>query len=207
MLVCGVDDAGRGSVLGPLVIAGISIEQKNIKQLVKIGVKDSKQLSPQLREKLYEQILSLVEGYHVAKIPPKTIDKSVSKNLLNQLEANYMAKVIKKLQANSSYVDSCDVNPKRFGLYISNLAKTGKIISSHHADRKYPVVSAASIIAKVNRDREIEKLRKNHALGSGYPSDPKTMKFIKEWVSQNRDVPVFVRKSWKPVKILLGISS
>jgi len=207
MLVCGVDDAGRGSVLGPLVIAGISIEQKNIKQLVKIGVKDSKQLSPQLREKLYEQILSLVEGYHVAKIPPKTIDKSVSKNLLNQLEANYMAKVIKKLQANSSYVDSCDVNPKRFGLYISNLAKTGKIISSHHADRKYPVVSAASIIAKVNRDREIEKLRKNHALGSGYPSDPKTMKFIKEWVSQNGDVPVFVRKSWKPIKILLGLSS
>ena len=207
MLVCGVDDAGRGSVLGPLVIAGISIEQKNIKQLVKIGVKDSKQLSPQLREKLYEQILSLVEGYHVEKIHPKTIDKSVSKNLLNQLEANYMAKVIKKLQANSSYVDSCDVNPKRFGLYISNLAKTGKIISSHHADRKYPVVSAASIIAKVNRDREIEKLRKNHALGSGYPSDPKTMKFIKEWVSQNGDVPIFVRKSWKPVKILLGVSS
>jgi len=207
MLVCGVDDAGRGSVLGPLVIAGISIEQKNIKQLVKIGVKDSKQLSPQLREKLYEQILSLVEGYHVAKIPPKTIDKSVNKNLLNQLEANYMAKVIKKLQANSSYVDSCDVNPKRFGLYISNLAKTGKIISSHHADRRYPVVSAASIIAKVNRDREIEKLRKNHALGSGYPSDPKTMKFIKEWVSQNGDVPIFVRKSWKPIKILLGVSS
>ncbi len=207
MLVCGVDDAGRGSVLGPLVIAGISIEQKNKKQHVKIGVKDSKQLSPQLREKLYEQILSLVEGYHVAKIPPKTIDKSVSKNLLNQLEANYMAKVIKKLQANSSYVDSCDVNPKRFGLYISNLAKTGKIISSHHADRKYPVVSAASIIAKVNRDREIEKLRKNHALGSGYPSDPKTMKFIKEWVSQNGDVPIFVRKSWKPIKILLGVSS
>lgn len=207
MLVCGVDDAGRGSVLGPLVIAGISIEQKNIKQLVKIGVKDSKQLSPQLREKLYEQILSLVEGYHVAKIPPKTIDKSVSKNLLNQLEANYMAKVIKKLQASSSYVDSCDVNPKRFGLYISNLAKTGKIISSHHADRKYPVVSAASIIAKVNRDREIEKLRKNHTLGSGYPSDPKTMKFIKEWVSQNGDVPIFVRKSWKPIKILLGVSS
>jgi len=207
MLVCGVDDAGRGSVLGPLVIAGISIEQKNIKKLVKIGVKDSKQLSPQMREKLYEQILLLVEGYHVAKIPPKTIDKSVSKNLLNQLEANYMAKVIKKLEAGSSYVDSCDVNPKRFGLYISNIAKTGKIISSHHADRKYPVVSAASIIAKVSRDREIEKLRKNHNLGSGYPSDPKTMKFIKEWISQNGNVPVFVRKSWKPVKILLGVLS
>ncbi len=207
MLVCGVDDAGRGSVLGPLVIAGISIERKNIKQLVKIGVKDSKQLSPQLREKLYGEILDLVEGYYVAKIPPKTIDKSVRKNLLNQLEADYMAKVIKKLEASSSYVDSCDVNPKRFGLYISNLAKTGKIISSHHADQKYPVVSAASIIAKVNRDRAIEKLRKSHDLGSGYPSDPKTMKFIKQWISQNGNVPVFVRKSWKPVKILLNALS
>jgi len=207
MLVCGVDDAGRGSVLGPLVIAGISIEKNKIKQLVKIGVKDSKQLSPQSRERLYEQILSIVDGYSVAKISPKIIDKSVSKNLLNQLEANYMAKVIKKLEAGSSYVDSCDVNPKRFGLYISNIAKTGKIISSHHADRKYPVVSAASIIAKVSRDREIEKLRKNYDLGSGYPSDSKTMGFIKNWISQNGGVPVFVRKSWKPVKILLNISS
>jgi ribonuclease HII len=207
MLICGVDDAGRGSVLGPLVIAGISIERKNIKQLVKIGVKDSKQLSPQLREKLYEKILSIAEGYYVAKIPPKTIDKNVRKNLLNQLEADFMAKVIKKLETSSSYVDSCDVNPKRFGLYISNLAKTGKIISSHHADQKYPVVSAASIIAKVNRDRAIEKLRKSHDLGSGYPSDPKTMRFIKEWISKNGTVPVFVRKSWKPVKILLNVSS
>jgi ribonuclease HII len=156
---------------------------------------------------LYDKILAIVDGHYVAKIQPGTIDKSVHKNLLNQLEANYMAKVIKKLGASSSYVDSCDVNPKRFGLNISNLAKTGKIISSHHADRKYPVVSAASIIAKVNRDRAIEKLRKNHDLGSGYPSDSKTMNFIKEWISQNGDLPVFVRKSWKPVKILLGKSS
>jgi ribonuclease HII len=207
MLVCGIDDAGRGSVIGPLVIAGISIEQSKIKYLSKIGVKDSKQLSPQSRENLYGKIISLVEDYYVARIPPKVIDRNVKKNLLNQLEANYMAKVVKKLGASSSYVDSCDVNPKRFGLYISNLAKTGKIISSHHADRKYPVVSAASIIAKVNRDRAIEKLRKNHDLGSGYPSDTKTMGFIKEWVSQNGDVPIFVRRSWKPVKTLLNVSS
>jgi ribonuclease HII len=207
MLVCGVDDAGRGSVLGPLVIAGISIEQNKIKHLTAIGVKDSKQLSPQSRENLYGKILSLIEGYYVVKISPRTIDRNVNKNLLNQLEANCMAKVVIKLGARSSYVDSCDVNPKRFGLYISNLAKTGKIISSHHADKKYPVVSAASIIAKVNRDKEIERLRKNHDLGSGYPSDSKTMRFIKDWISQNGDVPIFVRKSWKPVKILLGKSS
>jgi len=207
MLVCGVDEAGRGSVLGPLVIAGISIERRNIKQLIEIGVKDSKLLSIQSREDLYDKILSIVENYHVVKIPPRTIDKSVNQNLLNYLEANYMAKVIKKLGASYSYVDSCDVNSKRFGLHISSLAKTGKIISTHHADKKYPVVSAASIIAKIHRDKTIAKLRKNHDLGSGYPSDSKTMDFIKEWISQNGDVSVFVRKSWKPVKILLGRSS
>lgn len=209
MLVCGVDEAGRGSVLGPLVIAGISIERKNVEKLVEIGVKDSKLLSVQSREDLYDKILSIVEDYHVVKIPPKTIDKSVSQNLLNYLEADYMAKVVKKLGAAHSYVDSCDTNPKRFGLYISSLAKTGKITSAHHADRKYPVVSAASIIAKIHRDKTIAKLQKNHEkhdLGSGYPSDAKTMGFIKEWISVNGDVSVFVRKSWKPVKILLGKS-
>ncbi len=203
MLVCGVDDAGRGSVIGPLVIAGISIEKNKMKQLSEIGVKDSKQLSPRMRQQLYKKILSIVDDYYVVKIPPKLIDQSVATNDLNQLEARYMAKVIAKLQPNLSYVDSCDVIPKRFGMKISQMAQSGKIHSSHHADRKYPVVSAASIIAKVNRDREVEKLRKTHNVGSGYPSDSKTMNFIKDCIAQDNSVPKFVRKSWKPVKILM----
>ncbi len=203
MLVCGVDDAGRGSVIGPLVIAGISIEKNRIKRLSEIGVKDSKQLTPASRQRMYKKILSVVDGYHVAKISPKIIDQSVATNDLNQLEARYMAKVITKLKPDLSYVDSCDVIPKRFGMRIHEMAKSGKIHSSHHADRKYPVVSAASIIAKVNRDREIEKLRKKHNLGSGYPSDVKTMNFIKSWIQQNGAVPRFVRTSWKPVKLLM----
>ena len=79
MLVCGVDDAGRGSVLGPLVIAGISIEKNKIKQLVKIGVKDSKQLSPQSREKLYKQILSIVDGIRglFVPLPPYATQKRI----------------------------------------------------------------------------------------------------------------------------------
>lgn len=203
MLVCGVDDAGRGSVIGPLVIAGISIEKNKIKKLSEIGVKDSKQLTPASRQRMYKKILSIVDGYHVAKISPKIIDQSVATNDLNKLEARYMAKVIAKLKPDLSYVDSCDVIPKRFGMRISEMAQSGKIHSSHHADRKYPVVSAASIIAKVNRDREIEKLRKIHNLGSGYPSDTKTMNFIKNWIQQNGVVPRFVRTSWKPVKLLM----
>ena len=204
MLVCGVDDAGRGSVMGPLVIAGILIQRNKIKLLSKIGVKDSKLLSPKSRENLYKKIISIVDDYYVAKIPPSIIDKSVSKNQLNDLEAKYMARVIEKLQPGSAYVDSCDVNPARFGMQISKLAKIKKVYSSHHADMRFPVVSAASIIAKVNRDRAIEKLRLNYDVGSGYPSDSKTMKFIRRYIEMHRFPPQFVRKSWKPVKIMLN---
>lgn len=204
MLVCGVDDAGRGSVIGPLVIAGISIKRHKIKHLSGIGVKDSKQLTPHSREKLYKKIISIVDDYYVAKIPPSIIDKSVSKNQLNELEGKYMAKVIAKLRPDSAYVDSCDVNPKRFGMRVSKLAKIKKIYSSHHADRRFPVVSAASIIAKVNRDRAIEKLRMNYDVGSGYPSDSKTMEFIRKYIELSGMPPQFVRKSWRPVKIMLN---
>lgn len=205
MLVCGVDDAGRGSAIGPLVIAGIRIERNKIKLLSEIGVKDSKQLTPRARENLYKKILALVDDYYVARISPRIIDQSVQKNQLNHLEGKYMAKVIAKLRPDSAYVDSCDVNPVRFGLLISKLAKVEKVHSSHHADRRFPVVSAASIIAKVNRDRAIEKIRKTFDVGSGYPSDPKTMRFIKASIASNGMPPKFVRKSWKPVKILLGV--
>src|SRR5690349_15303894 len=205
MIICGVDDAGRGSVLGPLVIAGVSIERTKIKRLSEIGVKDSKQLNPKMREILYKKIIAIVDDYYVAKISPKIIDESVYKNQLNHLEAKYMAKVIAKLQPNSSYVDSCDVNPVRFGKEISKLANCGKIFSRHHADSKFAIVSAASIVAKVTRDKEIEKLRKKYDLGSGYPSDSKTMQFIKDWVLEYNKTPEFVRKSWKPVKKMMTL--
>ena len=115
-----------------------------------------------------------------------------------------MAKVITKLRPDSSYVDSCDVNPARFGKEISKLANSGRIYSRHHADSRFVIVSAASIVAKVNRDRAIEKLRKKYDLGSGYPSDSKTMRFIKNWILNYNKTPEFVRKSWKPVKIMMN---
>jgi ribonuclease HII len=194
MIICGVDDAGRGSVLGPLVIAGVSVGRTKIKHLSEIGVKDSKQLSPNAREMLYKKIIAIVDDYYIARISPKIIDQSVRK---------YMAKVISKLRPDSSYVDSCDVNPVRFGKEISKLANSGKIYSRHHADSRFVIVSAASIVAKVNRDRAIKKLRQKYDLGSGYPSDSKTMKFIKKWILDHNKTPVFVRKSWKPVKIMM----
>lgn len=191
-------------MLGPLVISGISIDKKNLRKLSSLGVKDSKKLSPKNRELLYKKIIALVDDYYIAKIPPRSIDASVKRHGLNELEAKYMAKVVSKLDPDTSYVDSCDVNPKRFGKEISKLSDNHKIKSYHHADSRFVVVSAASILAKVTRDRAIEKLRKNHDLGSGYPSDSKTVKFVTNYYKTNRSLPTFVRKSWKPVQKILN---
>ena len=204
MQICGIDDAGRGSMLGPLVIAGISLDKKNLRKLSSLGVKDSKKLSPKLRESLYKQIIKIVDDYHVAKISPKSIDASVKKHCLNGLEAKYMAKVVSKLNPDTSYVDSCDVNPQRFGKEISRLSDNHKIKSYHHADSRFVVVSAASILAKVTRDRAIAKLRKDYDLGSGYPSDSLTVKFVTKYYKKNHEMPNFVRKSWKPVQKIVA---
>jgi ribonuclease HII len=206
MKICGVDDAGRGSMIGPMVIAGISIEKKNIPKLRKLGVRDSKKLSPKKRELLYKEIINIVDDYHVIRIPPKTIDKYVFEHNLNHLEAKKMAAVITHLKSEISYVDSCDVNATRFGREISDLSNKSKVRSYHYADSRFVVVSAASIIAKVSRDRSIARLNKNYQFGSGYPSDKKSVNFVKKLVSTKKPLPSSVRKSWKPVQKILGLS-
>jgi len=154
------------------------------------------------RERLYKKIIQIVDDYYVVKIPPRIIDKSVSNHSLNHLEAKYMAKVISKLSPSTAFVDSCDVNSKRFGKEISKLTSNTKIRSYHHADSKFITVSAASILAKVSRDRAISRLGKNRAIGSGYPSDPTTKVFVKKLIRINQYIS-FLRKSWKPVQILM----
>ncbi|MEM3064443.1 MAG: ribonuclease HII [Candidatus Nitrosotenuis sp.] len=202
MLVCGVDEAGRGSMVGPLVIAGVAINQTKMKLLSQIGVRDSKKLTPLAREKLYKKITKLVDCYKVSKLSPRQVDSYVMRHKLNFLEATHMAKIIKNLQPDVSYVDSCDVNSARFGAELALLAGTGKIKSYHHADSTFVIVAAASIIAKVTRDRAISKLNKDYKLGSGYPSDAKTVSFVREWYARHGQVPDFVRKSWAPVRQL-----
>lgn len=205
MQICGVDDAGRGSVIGPLLVAGVSIEKTKVQLLKEMGIKDSKRLSPSTREKIYKKIIRTVDSYHIVKVSPKRVDASVNKNLLNDLEARSMARVISKLSPSVSYVDSCDVNPNRFGRRVFEFAQTSKIISSHRADEEYTIVSAASIVAKVSRDRTIKKLNVFHSLGSGYPSDTTTMNFVRScFEPEEFRLPPFIRKTWKPVRLLMG---
>ena len=139
------------------------------------------------------------------RIPPKTIDKFVFQHNLNHLEAKKMAEVITNLKPHTSYVDSCDVNASRFGREISDLSGKSKVKSYHYADSRFVVVSAASIIAKVSRDRSIARLNKSSNLGSGYPSDKKSVSYVKKLVSSKKPLPSSVRKSWKPVQKILGL--
>ena len=192
-------------MIGPLVIAGISIEKKDVSKLRKLGVRDSKKLSPKKRESLYKEIIKIIDDFHVIRIPPKTIDKFVFQHNLNHLEAKKMAEVITNLKPHTSYVDSCDVNASRFGHEISDLSGKSKVKSYHYADSRFVVVSAASIIAKVSRDRSIARLNKSSNLGSGYPSDKKSVSYVKKLVSSKKPLPSSVRKSWKPVQKILGL--
>ena len=208
MLVAGVDEAGRGCVVGPLVVAGVAVKTENLQLLAELGVKDSKLLTAKKREALYPEIIKLTENHHIIKLPPAQIDKVVrsSRTLhkLNRLEAQTMAKIIEILKPDEAYVDAADVLEKRFGNHISECLRCKtKIVSEHKADRTYPVVSAASIIAKVERDGEIAKLRVKYGdFGSGYLTDEKTMVFLKDLLDKNGDYPSCIRKSWKPAQKL-----
>ena len=206
MLIAGVDDAGRGSVIGPLVIAGVLISEEDMPKLVELGVKDSKLLSPQRREKLAAEIKRIAKKYTVIKLSPKDVDAVVERGVklhrLNRLEAQTMAKVIEALQPDIAYVDASDVLEERFKQHILEcLPFKVEIVSEHKADRKYPVVSAASIIAKVERDSEIAELAEKYGdFGCGYPTDPKTISFLQKCLQKTGEYPDFVRKSWEPAK-------
>src|SRR3989442_3701365 len=162
MKVCGVDDAGRGPVIGPLVIAGVIIEEEKLDRLKRLGVKDSKQLLSSTRTRLSKEIPSVVDDYHVLEIGAQELDRIVNRapkfQRLNLLEAKVMAQVIEKLRPEVAYVDSSDTRTERFKNNILDcLSFTPPIVSEHKADINYPVVSAVSIMAKVQPDASIRR--------------------------------------------------
>jgi ribonuclease HII len=206
VLIAGVDEAGRGCILGPLVVAGVLVKEENLHVLRQLGVKDSKLLSPKKRETLFTEISRLSEKHHVVKLLPSEIDRAVEckrkLHKLNRLEAQTMTQIINALKPDEAYVDAADVLEDRFKHHIQEgLTVKTKITSKHKADKIYPVVSAASIIAKVERDKEIAALKEVYGdFGSGYLTDQKTMIFLKQWLQTHADYPSCVRKSWKPAK-------
>ena len=197
-VILGIDEAGRGSVIGPLVVGGFLVRSERIAELRAAGARDSKSLSPTRREEVYAALGSLGERRTIAVAPPE-IDRFVSRGQLNRLEAREFARLVRELAPDTVRVDACDSNELRFGALVGRLAG-GKIpiIARHRADRDDPVVGAASIVAKVERDRRVARLRTRLGVdfGSGYPSDPRTVDFLRSAQVLRGARPAFVRWSW-----------
>jgi len=202
-VICGIDEAGKGSVLGPMVIGGIS--GANLSDFEERGFADSKKLSSKRRESLYEEIKGEYQT-SVLVLSAEDIDLKRDGMSMNDIVARGHASVIRKLSADIAYVDACDVNEVRYGIKISDLLENKvKVYSRHKADDTYPVVAAASIVAKVERDRIIEELSDIYGkIGSGYPSDSVTVSYLEEYIRANKEAPDIARKSWKTISNIIA---
>lgn len=202
-ILAGVEEAGRGPIIGPMVMCICTIDASEEFQLKSLGVKDSKLLTPEQRERLFPIIKSMTKS-KIVIIPPKEIDEAVeSKTMnLNWLEAQTTARLIGTMRPDKAILDCPSNNIKAYTDYVRRhlpeKLKGMDILSEHKADVNHPIVSAASILAKVTRDREIEKIQKtyNVQFGSGYPSDPRTVEFVRD----NWQLYPFFRKSWQTYK-------
>lgn len=210
MKIAGIDEAGRGPVIGPLVMAVVMIDEKDIVKLENIGVKDSKQLSELQRERFFEVLTQECNyiTYEIVQCSPKEIDDALlSPNLnLNSFEAMHSAILLGKLnpRPDKAILDLPSNNREKYEMAVRKflIDDLNKLVlqSEHKADDKYAVVSAASILAKVTRDREIMKLRQKIGIdfGSGYPSDPKTISFLKKNYNNKEFLKLGIfRKTWQ----------
>ena len=215
-LICGIDEAGRGPVIGPMIIAIACID--NMDKLIEIGVKDSKELTHEKRLKLLNKIKQVIKYFNYVIIQPNEIDEYVNKHMLNELEVKYFVQLIFNVYEKFKdlieivYVDSPDIKPDRLrDRIVKKLLKLGinvKICALHDADKKIPIVSAASIIAKCIRENEIKKLKRIYGdFGSGYPSDRKTIEYLINVVKNCnfKTIPPIIRKSWGTFRKLVQI--
>lgn len=198
-LVMGIDEAGRGCVVGPLFLAGFLIIEEDylIDKLNDLEVRDSKLLLPHKREALAKEIKKIAHGYKVLKVGPSVIDKFS----INDLEIKFSAQLINQFLPGRTYLDApvSGMGIKRYCRSIGSLClnPNHKIIGGNKMDNANVLVAAASILAKTEREKYVKILKKQYGdFGSGYPSDPKTIKWLKDWKKSKGEWPSIVRKKW-----------
>lgn len=201
--LAGVDEAGRGPVLGPLVVAAVLVEHE--RALRKLGVKDSKLLSPAKREALEPEIRKLALRIEVRVIPAEELNARMPLQNLNEIEVDAFAELLEKLSPTKAFLDACDVNAERFGTNVgARVTHVIDIRAEHGADANHPVVAAASIVAKVERDRLMAEIRAQHgACGSGYSHDVITQTWLKAYVDEHKTLPHIARREWETSRRLV----
>ena len=208
VVVCGLDEAGRGCVIGPLVVAGACFKDSDLAKLRKMGVKDSKLLSVIQRERLYKEVVKIAKSHKIVIIDNNEIDSRSTVGLnLNELEALKIANIIEELSPEKAVVDSPHPIESKFEELLFSFIKPElrdkfNIIAEHKADLNYVECAAASILAKVTRDREIDKIKEivGFDFGSGYSSDEKTIKALEKHYEGK--LSEFIRKSWVTYKAM-----
>jgi ribonuclease HII len=209
-IVGGADEAGRGPVLGPMVICAACFNEGDIPGLQEQGVTDSKQLTPKRREELFDVITRAARGFELVVLSPAEINESmVGGTNLNEIEVIAFARAInaviqRGVVPGTMWVDAADVKPERFGERIRSMLTAGIVVDARHkADATFTAVGAASILAKTTRDRLVCELAKQYGdIGSGYPSDPKTRAFLKGYYQTHGGFPPIVRTEWETLKLL-----
>ncbi|MCS3923083.1 ribonuclease HII [Methanosalsum natronophilum] len=208
--IVGIDEAGKGPVIGPMCVAGIAVNENKINSIKNLQVRDSKVISQKKRVQFAHQIKKHIDDWYILEVSPKQIDELRQVMTMNEIMVKAFLKVLNKLKPTKAYVDSIDVNSDRFGETLARKYKEStdrhlEIVSKHKADELFPIVSAASILAKVHRDNLINDIKKkeNIDFGSGYPSDPKTKVFLEDWIKNHDSFPYYVRNSWKTSKNLI----
>lgn len=210
LVEAGIDEAGRGPVIGPLVVAGVATEDQE--RLVELGCKDSKRLSAANRERIARHLEAEPDvRIAVRVIDAEVLDAERKHRTLNVIERDRFAEVASELDASRVVMDAADVDADRFAASVAEeLPDDWEVVAEHKADDRHATVAAASIIAKVTRDQAVADLGRrlerklNRPLGSGYPSDPATKDFLAAWVKEFGDVPEGTRRSWKTAQKLLA---
>ena len=199
--VLGIDEAGRGPVIGPMVIAGIMINEED--EYLLEEAKDSKLVLHKKRLQLDKKFKENDKiDYKIIVIEPEIIDAAVLSGELNLnwLEAHKQAEIINEMQPDKAIIDCPSINCEAYEKYLRELIenKNIQLIVEHKADINYKVVSAASILAKVEREKQMNLIREKYGdCGPGYPSNQKTQDFVKNnW----NKYPTIFRKSWSTYK-------
>jgi ribonuclease HII len=205
-LILGIDEAGKGPVIGPMALCGCLVSSQTEKELKKLGVKDSKKLTSKRREFLAEKVREMAVSFEVVVISSNEIDEYQDKGIkLNEMEAIICAKIINNLNDKKTkikvIIDCPSVAVLKWResvkMKIEHLANL-EILCEHKADVNYVAVSAASVLAKSKREEEMDKLKKKYGfeIGSGYTSDPNTQKFVEKYCIKYANDGIF-RKCWE----------
>jgi ribonuclease HII len=198
--VLGIDEAGRGPVIGSMFIGGFMVEKDKLSDLEDLGVKDSKKLSEKKRERLREELDDFGETFLV-EFTASQIDDLSEVMSLNEIELKGFAEVVDSAEPDEVFMDLPEPDGDRFIGKVQDLMKTDidlDFTAEHGADDTFPVVSAASIVAKSAREKHVEELQRKYGYDfkSGYPHDDPTIEFLKDYLEEKGDLPPETRESW-----------